>query len=146
MDYQLRPATEEDREWAYQLKREAYFDVVERQFGSWDEALQRELFAERWNPGISHILTVDDADIGLIAIERQDDAFVLDEIQLTSDWRGRGLGTQLVKEVVESAKGVGMPVRLQVLRENERARDIYRRLGFSVVDETATHIVMRSEV
>lgn len=47
-----RPATEADREWARQLHHRVVRDVVERQFGSWDEDQQDRFFANDWNGGI----------------------------------------------------------------------------------------------
>ena len=144
MDYQLRPATEEDREWAYRLKRDAYIEVVERQFGPWDETWQRALFRDRWNPSISQIVRVAGEDVGIITTEVQQDALVLDEIQLANGWRGRGLGSKLIGALLDRARAHGKSVKLQVLKENVRAKALYHRLGFDVVDESETHFVMRA--
>lgn len=140
MRYQLRPCTDADREWAYALKTEAYRAVVERQFGPWDEAFQRDLFVQRcWRPAISHRVFVGDEPVGLIACEERGDHLWLDEIQVVRAERGRGLGTLLVRDLVARAQARGKPLRLQVLRENRRAQALYLRLGFVQTGETPTH-------
>lgn len=140
----FRPCTPADSEWAYELKREAYQSVVERQFGPWNESFQRQLFAERWKPEFSRIVVIDDEPVGLIAVIERAEENWIDEIQLTAPWRSRGLGTLLIKGEVERARALGKPVALQVLRENARARSLYLRLGFRVTAETATHHRMSS--
>jgi len=42
------------------------------------------------------------------------------------------------------AKALGKPLRLQVLRANDRARALYERLGFRLIGETENHLLMTS--
>jgi ribosomal protein S18 acetylase RimI-like enzyme len=140
--YQLRQCTEEDRAWAYALKSEAYREVVERQFGPWDEAFQRELFSARWNPTISKVVLVDGTAVGLIAVEERDDGLRLDEIQMDGEWRGRGLGDAILRDLLDRAATRNKPLRLQVLKENARAQKFYDRLGFRMTGETEIHYLM----
>jgi ribosomal protein S18 acetylase RimI-like enzyme len=142
MQFTLRQCTDSDRDWAYALKREAYLEVVERQFGPWDEEKQRRMFSERWNPAISRIILVDDAAVGLVATEERPDELWIDEIQLTADWQGKGFGTAVLLDLLSRAKEARKPVRLRVLLENPRARRLYERLGFCVTGQTATHHLM----
>lgn len=136
--YQLRDCTAEDRAWAYALKSEAYRDVVERQFGPWNEDSQRTLFETRWNPSISSIVLVDHEPVGLISLEKRGDHVWLDEIQICRRWRARGLGTAIIQSLLAQT-----PVlKLQVLKKNTRARELYHRLAFMDTGETETHYVM----
>ncbi|WP_141735949.1 GNAT family N-acetyltransferase [Oligoflexus tunisiensis] len=64
------------------------------------------------------------------------------EIQIDAPYQGKGIGTQLIKKVINEAKVKDLPLRLQVLKENDKARKLYLRLGFRQVSETETHIVM----
>jgi len=148
MHYTLRTCTDSDREWAYALKREAYLEVVERQFGPWDEERQRSMFAGRWNPAISQIIMIDGAGVGLVATEDRSDELWVDEIQLSRAWQGRGIGTAVMLDLIARANAARKPVRLRVLLENPRARSLYERLGFRVTGRTATHNLMehRGEV
>lgn len=60
---------------------------------------------------------------------------------LLPEFQGRGIGTKLIQAVMGEAAGLGLPLRLQVLKAN-RARRLYERLGFHVYAETATHLQM----
>lgn len=44
--------------------------------------------------------------------------------------------------IMEEARGLGLPVRLQVLKVNTRARALYERLGFRCTGHTGTHDLM----
>ena len=145
MPYQLRRVTDHDRQWLYELKIDAYRDVVERQFGSWDESLQRRMFDESWKPLSSCIISVEGTDVGLLAVEDREEELLLAEIQLTQTARGRGLGTRIIRDLLDRARAGGKPLRLNVLRENHRARHLYESLGFLQIGETDTHFVMQAD-
>lgn len=141
MRYEMRKCSEEDRAWAYALKCEAYREVVECQFGPWNEAFQRELFNGRWNPGISKVVLINGTPIGLIAIDVRGEHVWLDEIQIAREWRDKGIGTSIIQEIISRAP----VVRLQVLKKNARAQELYLRLAFRFVGETETHYIMQHD-
>jgi ribosomal-protein-alanine N-acetyltransferase len=59
-----------------------------------------------------------------------DEAQILN-LAVHPDHRGRGMGRQLVEFVIAEAEAAGIgTVTLEVGRENEAARSLYRRLGF----------------
>jgi ribosomal protein S18 acetylase RimI-like enzyme len=139
LQYSFRQCAEGDRAWAYALKSEAYHEVVERQFGPWEEQFQRELFSARWSPAISKILLVDGKAAGLVAVEDRGDEVWIDEVQVVREWRGKGLGSSIIRDLLNRARAAHKPLKLQVLKENMRAQKLYRRLGFSLIGETKTH-------
>jgi RimJ/RimL family protein N-acetyltransferase len=52
-------------------------------------------------------------------------------ITIADDWQGRGLGTELARQVVEAARGNGITtLTASALWENHGARRLLRRLGF----------------
>lgn len=56
------------------------------------------------------------------------------DISLLPELRGRGLGTSLLGDVISRATSAGKPVSLHVEQHN-RARGLYLRLGFEVVED-----------
>lgn len=146
MRYTLRRCTDGDRAWAYALKSEAYREVVERQFGPWNEEFQRRLFEEHWKPTLSNVVVVDSKAVGLVAVEARGDCLWLREIQVAFGWRGKGIGNAIIRDLIGRAHAGHQPHRLQVLKGNERAQRFYRRHGFRIIGETDTHILMESQV
>ena len=43
-EYKLRTITEQDYDFIYQVKKDAYQKYVEINFGEWNDELQREIF------------------------------------------------------------------------------------------------------
>jgi ribosomal protein S18 acetylase RimI-like enzyme len=63
-------------------------------------------------------------------------------VEILPAFRGRGLGSAIVRDLLAEAHARSVPVTLQVLKENPRARGLYERLGFAVTGETDTKHLM----
>ena len=64
--YSLRRVTEDDYDFIYQVKKDAYKKYVEMCFGSWDEEQQKEYFKkfiEKYKDG-AYIIVFDGQDVG----------------------------------------------------------------------------------
>lgn len=136
-----RIATEADTEFARKTHHAAYHDVIVRQFGNFDEKMQDDFFAKSWKPETHEILLSDGAEAGYCFIEHFPDHIFAHELVLSLEFQGKGIGSNLLKEVIEEAKAKNIPVKLQVLKENQ-AQHLYRKLGFKDTGITDTHIEM----
>lgn len=141
MAYELRRCRPEDEDFARRVHREAYFDVVTRQFGEWDDEQQRLFFDAKWDPQSYRIIVVDGADAGVLRRRSKAGHIELDEIQLLPEAQGAGVGSAIIRDLQAEAQHAGVPLRLQVLMQN-RARGLYERLGFQVTGETEHHFQM----
>jgi hypothetical protein len=54
-----RQAAAADTDFAREAYHAAYRDVVERQFGPWDEAAQDAYFTADWRPAAAELVLVD---------------------------------------------------------------------------------------
>ena len=138
--YGRRPATDEDFEFLYVLKRNAYRDHVVATYGKWDEPWQRDRFTASFDPGLIEVLIAGGERVGAVSVNEAQDPVFLAAIELTPAWRGRGIGTAVIQDLLAR----GRPVRLQVFTVNEAARRLYERLGFTVTGATETHTLMVS--
>ena len=134
-----------DREFARRVHHEAYREVVMKQFGEWNEELQDQFFEDGWSKGIvRQIVVIDGVDGGVvqrvIRKSREDELF-LSELQLLPQFQRRGIGSVIIRQLQSEAKSRGLPLRLQVLRDNQAQR-LYERLGFIVMGETDTVVKM----
>ena len=82
-----------------------------------------------------------DQSIGRIIIIRADNEIRLADIAILPDFRNAGIGITLIQELLDEGKEAAQPVRLQVLKTNRAVR-LYERLGFSIIDESSTHLLM----
>jgi ribosomal protein S18 acetylase RimI-like enzyme len=80
--------------------------------------------------------------IGRIVTERAADALTIVDIALLPDWRGRGIGTQVLAAIRDEAQASGLPVRLSVFLTNTAALRLYERLGFAPVAASEIDMVL----
>ena len=135
-----RPALETDADFARRVHHRAYREVVERQFGLWDEAQQDRFFDGDWRAGGFEIVLCDGVPCGYLCVEDRPDDVHVREIVLLPEFQGRGIGSRLLSDVIAHARQRGVPVRLGTHHQN-RAQRLYRRLGFREIGRTGTHLL-----
>jgi GNAT superfamily N-acetyltransferase len=138
----LRPATQADGAFLFDLLKAALGPYVAQTWG-WDEDWQRDHFWSRFTPEGAQIVVFHGRDVGVFRVAEDEDAILLSQIFLLPEVQGRGIGTALIRSLLDRAFAQDLPVRLRVLRINP-ARRLYERLGFVAVGETETHILMRA--
>ena len=141
MAFQIRPSLETDKCYLRDLHKACYMDVVTRQFGSWNDQVQRQFFENKWDPNKFQIVELDGHKIGMISCEDREEYVFLGEIQIHPSFQRRGYGSSIIKSVLVQAQTNNKPLRLQVLKAN-LANQLYFRLGFLTVGETDTHYLM----
>ncbi|MEN4010436.1 MAG: GNAT family N-acetyltransferase [Bellilinea sp.] len=142
-DLSLRPANEQDFDFLWQVHCAALKPYIQQTWG-WDEEFQKRYLREHFNPQHSQIIRYMGAEVGMLSVEETSLGIVLSKIEVLPEYQGLGIGTTLIRELLERAVTRGLPVSLRVLKINP-ACQLYLRLGFSVVGETDTHFWMRSE-
>jgi len=136
-----RPATTDDTAFARTVHHRAYRDVIERQYGPWDEVTQDRLFDIAWTPAVHEIILCDHVRCGYISIETRSGDLYLSELVVDPDFQCRGIGTLIIREVLERAIATGVPVRLRTNIVN-RAAGLYRRMGFQETGRSESHLLM----
>ena len=59
-------------------------------------------------------------------------------------YQGRGIGTQVVRDVLAEARDRGVPARISVEVDNPLARALYERLGFKAYGETERDVLLEA--
>ena len=142
----LRPATPADSEFCFQLHKAAMGDYITAIWG-WDEQVQRDFHTRAFDPDRWQIITAGGADIGMLDVEYRPGEIYLARIEIHPEHQGHGAGTRLISALIDEATQRGQDLVLDVLTINQRAYDLYRRLGMK---EEARHggsklrITMRS--
>lgn len=85
-----------------------------------------EIFKDYYN------IIIDDKIIGSVCIRDLENAKLLDEIYLEKEFRNKGIGTDIIRKIIENNESV----YLWVYKENIKAVLLYKRLGFKIIDET----------
>jgi ribosomal protein S18 acetylase RimI-like enzyme len=142
MRYALRRGTTADLDFILRVHVEAMRPHVERTFGAWDAAAQRARLLETTLPETHEIVELDGEPVGCRWVRPHLDSLELVRLWLLPHAQGKGLGTELVRELLVSAARLRVPARLRVLKVNPAQR-LYRRLGFEDIATTETHVQMR---
>lgn len=137
----LRKATPDDSEFAYQTKKSAFRVYVEQVWG-WDEDEQRQLHKRRFTSQDFYVIQVSGNDVGIMAIVRQPDCLKVNQMFILPEYQSKGIGAVCLNQIIKEATASRLPIRLQVLKVNNRAAVFYKRLGFRRTSETDTHILM----
>jgi ribosomal protein S18 acetylase RimI-like enzyme len=142
--WQLRPAEAADREFLYALNEATMRGHAEKIWG-WDESKQRAFFDNRFQPDEWQVIQVAGEDVGVLIVRDDGHELYLAEIQILPEWQGLGIGSGVVRSLMEDAASRRKPLTLRVLEVNGRARALYERLGFRPFRETDTHTYLRWE-
>jgi len=137
----LRKATADDSEFAYQTKKAAFREYVEKVWG-WDEDEQRQLHERRFASQDFQVIQVSDINVGILAVVRQRDCVKINQTFIVPEYQSRGIGAACIMRIIEDAAISKLPVQLQVLKVNGRAVTFYQRLGFRNIGESDTHVLM----
>jgi ribosomal protein S18 acetylase RimI-like enzyme len=101
-------------------------------------ALQRTHYRTHYSYAAFSIVLDRDTPIGRFYVQRGPAEIRLIEITLVPDWRRRGIGGALVRDLLDEAAVHGKRVVLHVERENP-ARCLYERMGFRPVADVGIY-------
>ncbi|MEO6394184.1 MAG: GNAT family N-acetyltransferase [Pyrinomonadaceae bacterium] len=130
--YQLRNATNDDLEFAIELNR-LYMQPYRDDLPGWTDRLGRAEMQRRWVADPYQMILVDGERVGLLVVTERDDQLILKQIELMPTHQGKGIGSEVIRDVLKQASARGLGVTLYVLRSNP-AVVLYERLGFYVVE------------
>ncbi len=143
LELRQRSGSDADAEFIFRCIQVALGPHIVATYGAWDETWQREHFARTTDPREHEILEASGTPVGCLLVEERPGHVELHRILILAEFQNQGIGTRVVQEVLARARSTGRPTRLQVFRVNP-ARRLYERLGFRVVGESETHLLMEA--
>jgi GNAT superfamily N-acetyltransferase len=136
----LRSASLDDVEMIAELRAVVMRPDLER-LGRFDEHRVRQRLRDSFSPQHTSIILADDVFAGCITLRPAEDGQWLEHFYLDPGIQGRGLGSAVLRTLLERADADGVPVRLNVL-QGSAARRLYERHGFTVEDQDPIDIYM----
>ena len=106
-------------------------------------AAQTAHYAQHYVGMSADVILVDDMPAGRLLVARWDEEIRIVDIAILPELRGRGVGTVLLRELLDEATAAGTRVSIHVERQN-RAVGLYERLGFQPAGEHA-EVYLRME-
>lgn len=139
----LRPATASDYDYCESLYLAQSKKVVPPDILDLD-AISVSL-RQRWIREQVRIVVENGIDVGWVQTSLVDGALFVHQLFVEEGFRGRGIGTEVMKELIEEAANSGLAMTLGVVKTNP-ARRLYERLGFRTTHEDDRKFYMRLEL
>ncbi len=147
----LRPATDADYDFlrrlyhstrAEEMKQFPFTDEQKVAFLDQQFAAQYEYYRQHYPTCERNLIFVGDEPAGRLWTDEWRDQIRMVDIALMPEWRGRGIGESLVREVLSRGERAGKPVTIHVEAFNPVLR-MYERLGFQNVDTNGVYYLMK---
>ena len=131
----LRPEVAEDDAFRFDLFCQSRPTALARRGGlralmRFQFQAQQLSYRTRFPDARFDIVELDRVPIGRIVVDRPGGVLHIVDQALAPPLRNRGLGTTIMKALMDEAAGNALPVRLMVASSNASAIRLYRRLGF----------------
>jgi len=150
-DLRLRPERDADRDFRYALfcdSRLPEWEPVRHQPALFEQLMQHQFHAQTvsylnfFPKARFDIIELGTTPIGRIVVDRPGTMVHIVDQAIVPQQRNRGIGTAIMRSLMEEARAAGLPVRLQVADNNDPSMRLYARLGFVPIQEVPAYIEM----
>ncbi|MGA9768895.1 MAG: GNAT family N-acetyltransferase [Blastocatellia bacterium] len=147
----LRPALEGDEEFLLEVYAGTRSDEMAQT--GWDDAQQRAFlklqfvaqqqhYRSYYPQGEHQLILLNEKPIGRLYVARSPEEIRILDIALLAEHRNKGIGTSIIKDLMEESAKTGKPVRIYVENFN-RALRLFERKGFLQIEEKGFHYLMQ---
>lgn len=104
---------------------------------------QQEHYQKKYPKGNHYIILAGDRQVGRLYVARLDDEIRIIDLTLLPHERRAGIGTHLLGDLLDEARGAGRVVRIYVESFNPSLR-LFENLGFAQIEQSGIHLLMES--
>lgn len=140
MEYKLLKSTSNDINRLIEYKKRTIYEYAKDLSAEEINKINRYITSEV--PKLIDVycnIMVDNKIIGCLLLTNKDDGKLLDEIYLEKVYRNKGIGTEIIRDILSNND----IVYLWVYKKNDKAISLYRKLGFNVIEETESRYYMK---
>ena len=138
--YSLVVANEKDIEQIIKFKTNNIFayakDIDEKEKKKIQKYVEKDISSEISN---YKMIMVDNKVVGTIGVIDYEDSKMIDEIFIEEEYRNKGIGTSIIKDILDKYDGM----YLWVYKDNKEAIKLYKRFNFEVVEDTENRYLMK---
>jgi GNAT superfamily N-acetyltransferase len=121
-----------------EMKLVPWSDEEKQRFLEWQFAAQTKHYFDAYDDAGFVVVELDGLPIGRLYVYRSEKDIEVVDISLVPELRGKGLGRQLLQELIDEAVQSGRRVVIYVEQFNP-ARHLYDRLGFRHIDTVGVY-------
>lgn len=138
LSFSLRPATNDDIEFIFQLRLKTMKPYFKNTYG-WNDTEERQKAADELNHAL--IVIFDKKEIGIIKVIPKTNELQLHQMQILPEFQGNGLGAELIRQTILRSEKLQLPIVLFVITSSP-AKRLYDRFGFVITEEYEYHCKM----
>lgn len=103
--------------------------------------MQHQQYMSNFPDATFWVVVRDGCDIGRLYVDRRETAIHIIDIALLPDYRNLGIGSALLKEIIDEAHAKNKVVSIYVEKNNPALR-LYHRLGFCGTEDKGVYMLM----
>ena len=143
MHIRLREARESDFAFVRAVYFETMRSIIERLFG-WDEGRENHNFSQFFKVEEAKIIMADGQDVGWIQEHADESTINLGSFYVTPVMQRQGVGTQVLRMLLTSARNQAKSITLAVVKINP-AVQFYAKRGFRITHEDEHKFYMQAD-
>jgi ribosomal protein S18 acetylase RimI-like enzyme len=150
----LRPVGSSDRDFLLQVyasTREEELRLVDWSVEQKAAFVQQQFeaqdayYSEHYHPATFDVIEVDGASVGRLYVARWEDEIRIIDIAVLPEHRGHGVGTALLRDLLDEAARTGKRLSIHVEKNNPALR-LYERLGFVPIEDRGVYLLLEARV
>jgi len=147
----LRPVGPDDQEFLFNVYASTrademalvpWTDEQRLAFVQWQFTAQQDHYAKHYPNGNFDIIIADDRQVGRLYVARLDEEIRIIDITLLPAARNAGIGSYLIKQLIDEADRIGRMTRIYV-EEFNPSLNLFKRLGFTPSEQNGVHLLLQ---
>jgi GNAT superfamily N-acetyltransferase len=130
----------QDISFSFDVKKAAMGPHIAHKWG-WDEEYQFKVHLDHFREKPFFAIERSEEKIGTLSLLQQDGFARFGEFYILPEGQRRGLGTRILRHILQVCDDSSLPVRLEYLKWNP-VGSLYERHGFAIIGETDIHWLM----
>src|SRR5436305_3441623 len=122
-----------------ELAQATWADGQKEAFLKWQFEMQRQQYEARFPDSEYKVIEVDNQPAGRVWVGENENEIRLLDIALLPEFQNRGVGTLLLRELIDEARRSQKPLRHMVFMLNSDAHRFYERLGFKMIEDLGAY-------
>lgn len=127
-------------------KKACYKEYVDQYYGGWKDDQQEKLnsitFEKSMQMHYFKKITLNGSTVGFMGYDEQEDRITGITIHMYEHARNQGVGSRFLRQIIHRCNETGKSAYLKVFKTNP-AQHLYSRFGFTVYDQTESHLLMK---
>ena len=143
---EILPISLDDYEFGYTIKEMVLKEYIEKTWGKWDNEKQKGYYSKNFKLENNYLIKYSGRKIGWLEYFEKEFLIEINQIFIHPEYQGKGIGSFIIKDIINKGINIKKPIILQVLKSNEKAIKLYQKLGFIEYEDTKTHLLLKYNI